>query len=428
MMNPEVIRNKEPSLVEDLTTQGRHNTKLFFLSYILIFFAAPVIYVGVVQAALCDKLGANATISNLPASAYLVGSFAPLFLSWIVPYRMERFVVVGSWALTAFLLSIVCVSLIFPVSNNLRIGTVIGQGLIQGLALYVAQVYMLQCLGRGTTDEQRARALKLTFTYGPISAVAGSISAQFVLTQRIPFLIYPYDFAFLYIIGIPCAAGVAYLSSQYRLLPMEQTVAKSRQSLFPYLIQSLKLFFSDRRLLMLFLAYVFWNYALNAMSNLSLYTHVAMNRDPKDISGIIMVLRFGFKSLGGFVLGVMAIRWGHRSPLTTTVLLVGGASLWAWLMPGYYYLLAFGLMGAGELGGAYFPNYVVTLSSAQSGTRNLSIFTLATPVASVAPTIYGALTDAYGFPASFAFGLATALISLWFVLKLPHGRGANQSA
>ena len=41
-----------------------------------------------------------------------------------------------------------------------------------------------------------------------------------------------------------------------------------------------------------------------------------------------------------------------RAPLVATACLVGAGSLWAWVAPGYAYLGAFGLMGAGELGGS----------------------------------------------------------------------------
>ena len=77
------------------------------------------------------------------------------------------------------------------------------------------------------------------------------------------------------------------------------------------------------------------------MSNLSLYTRAAVGRDPKDLSGVILALRFGCKSLGGWALGVIALRSGIRAPLLATVLLLGGAALWAWSVPGYGFLLAF---------------------------------------------------------------------------------------
>ena len=74
------------------------------------------------------------------------------------------------------------------------------------------------------------------------------------------------------------------------------------------------------------------------------------------------------------------MRKGIRAPLVTTVLLLAAAIVWGWSVPGYAYLLAFRLMGAGELGGAYFPNYAVSISSASSGVRNLSLLTLVGPV------------------------------------------------
>ena len=74
----------------------RRNGNLFSYSYLLIFLAAPVLYVGVVQAALCDRLEASATVANLPAaSAYFLGNFAPIIFAWLLPHRLERFIVVA---------------------------------------------------------------------------------------------------------------------------------------------------------------------------------------------------------------------------------------------------------------------------------------------------------------------------------------------
>src|SRR5207247_8224762 len=93
--------------------------------------------------------------------------------------------------------------------------------------------------------------------------------------------------------------------------------------------------------------------SLSGMSNLCLYTSSAVGRDPKERSGLILALRFGFKALSGLVLGVIAARFGIRAPLITTVCLLGLAAVWPLLAPGYTYLLAFGLMGAG---GSLFPD------------------------------------------------------------------------
>src|SRR5690242_6560310 len=108
---------------------------------------------------------------------------------------------------------------------------------------------------------------------------------------------------------------------------------------------------------MLWLAYASWYSTFSATTNLSLYTPHVLHRDPKELSGLIMAIRFGGKSLAAYGLGMLALRVGIRAPLTACVLLLGAATIWGGLVPGYAFLLCFALMGGGELGGAYFPNY-----------------------------------------------------------------------
>lgn len=397
----------------------RHNGILFLICYILIFFSVPVDYVGVVQAALCLNLGASSVVANLPASAYLLGCVAPIIVSRIIPHRLERGTLVWAYWVIAALMGFVCITLVAPVANSIRIVVVIAQGFISGLAGSTANVYLYQCLGRGTTMTGRARALKLTFTWSPISAIAGSLGAQFVLNHGIPFLVFPSDFAFLYVIGAVCAGGVALTASRFELMPIKE--GNEARSLVRYIVESTTSYFHDRPLAMLWIAYVLWYSTLMAMPNISLYTRQALGRDPAEFSGLIMAIRFAGKSLGGFVLGAIALRRGIRAPVVGTVLLIGMGILWAWVVPGYSFLIAFAMIGAGELGGAYFPNYVISVSSPEISARNLSILTLASPIASLAPIIYGGLTEHYGYPASFAFGILITLPALVIVLKLPKG-------
>ena len=123
-----------PFDASDVTPEmDRHNGWIFTLCYTLVYLSAPVVYVDVVQAALCDKLGASATVANLPASAYLVGQIAPLIVSWLVPVRWERAVVVTSYAMTSAWISLVLLTLLIPFPASVRLGAVIGQGLLQGL-------------------------------------------------------------------------------------------------------------------------------------------------------------------------------------------------------------------------------------------------------------------------------------------------------
>jgi hypothetical protein len=402
---------------------NRANGRIFLFSYLLIYFAAPVTYIGVVQAVLCDKLGTGATVANLPFAAYQAGQFAPIILAWLTPHRMERPMVVWSNSVNAAVLSAVALSLILPAPSWLRIGVLIGQGLIQGVAASASQVFMLQCLNRGTTLAGRARALKYTFTFGPLSAVVGSLAAQYGLNPGFRGLPFPYDFALLYLVGLPCIAGVALLSRGYQLAPLDD---EPRQPLLRFLATSLQEYCASRPLLLMWFAYLFWNSSISGLGNLSLYAREALGRDPKDFSGIMMALRFGCKSLGGYALGAIALRRGLRASALTSVALVGASEIWGWLVPGYAYLFAFGLMGAGELGGMYIPNCTPALSSLANGTRNLSLLTLATPFSGVAATVHGALADRFGFYASFAFGLTTALLAFLFILRTPKLQARKQ--
>ena len=104
---------------------------------------------------------------------------------------------------------------------------------------------------------------------------------------------------------------------------------------------------------------------------------------------------------------------------------MAGGLLRGWVAPGYLFLFAFALPGAGQMNGAYTPNYAVTLSRPEAGARNLSLLGLAGPVASFAPALHGYLTDRYGFGASFLFDLGAALLGLWLTARIRPPRAAG---
>ncbi len=400
----------------------RRNGLILMATYFLIYFSAPVIYVGVVQAALVDKLGAGAMIANLPATAFQFAQFAPLVLAWLVPHRLEKPVVVWANVITASLMALVCLALILPAPAWIRIGAVVLHSLLQGFTGSASQIFTIQCLRRGTTEQGLARALRLTYTLGPIAAVAGSLNAQFILRHGFRGIVYPYDFGLLYFIAVPCTLGVAWLSSRYQLLDMPDEV---RRPFFRYLRGTIRDFSVAPALVLLWLAYVAWNASLTGTANLSLFTRQAMGRDPKEFSGIINAIRFGTKAVAGWLLGMLALKKGLRASVLVTLVLVGIGSAWPLAAPGYSYLACFGFMGAGELGGAYFPIYASRLASTADAPRFVSMLTLAATVASFAPVLYGAITERFGFPASFVVGLLFAIAGAALVARI---RRSNDSA
>lgn len=388
----------------------RRNGLLYLLMYAAIFLAAPVSYVGLIQAVLCEKLGSNATVANMPAATYLLGGFAPLIFSLIVPHRWDRAVVVWSSGITALLIGVVCFALTAHLPNWIPLSVLIVQGLLQGISATTAQVFTFQCLARGTTIEGRNWAFKWTYFISPICAVAGSLAAQHILSGGLRFVKFPYDFALLYAIGFACMTAVTICGSLFQLVPIPD---KMRPPFYQDLAVSIREYIHCRPLLLLFGVYTLWYCALNITPNLALYARHAMDRDPKEVSGWILAVRFGCKSIGGYALGAIALRWGLRKSVIMCSALLMAGTLWGWMAPGYAFLFAFGLLGAGELGGAYIPNYGVALSKPEATARNISLLTLATPLSSFSPALFGFLADHFGFSSSFICALLMALAAIW---------------
>ena len=420
MATPTRLDSYSSRITEEMT---RLNGGIFLVSYLLIYFAAPAVYIGIVQAALIDQLEASATLANLPLAVYKCGSFAPLIMSWLAPHRLERQVVVWANVMTTIVLTLVFLTLVLPVSTSVRISALILQGLFQGLSGSTSMIFQLQCLTRGTTSEGRIRVLKRTFTLTPLAAVVGSLFAQWVLGPQFTWLAFPYDFAMVYLTAIPCIAGVAFISTRYDLAPLPD---EPRKPFFGHLVLAVKEFAASPSLRLAWLGYWLWYLTLAIIPNLSLYSKEAIGVDPQDYSGLMMALRFGCKAMGGYLLGWIALRHGFRASAFTSVALLAVGILWGWGIPGFAYLLAFGFIGAGELGGTYFPNFVAVLSSPEAGTRNLALVQLAPPVSSFAPAVHGGLADIWGFPASFLFGLVAAAVSMVLVSRIRERGGGKK--
>ncbi len=403
----------------------QRNGWLFLAMYIFVYLAAPVTYVGVVQATLCSRIGADATIANLPASSFLFGGFAPLVLSLIVPHRLERRLLVYSNAITAVLLGAVFVTLAMNAPPRVILVVLVTQGLLQGFTNASSQIFTFQCLARGTTEDGRNRAFKRTFALTPFCAVSGSLLAQYILSGGLQSIRFPWDFAALYGIGLVCLLAITVLSARLQLAPMDDNPP---QPFLRELADSTASFIRSRPLMLLLVSYTLWNCVLAIAPTLALFSREAISREPAELSGLMMALRFGCKSIGGWLLGAIALRWGARYSVMTTHLLLAAGVIWASVVPGYPFLFAFGLIGAGELGGAWMPNYGITLSRPQVAARNISILTLALPASSFAPAMLGYVADQAGFRWSFAAAAVLAAIALAATMLIGEPDDARRSA
>ncbi len=140
--------------------------------------------------------------------------------------------------------------------------------------------------------------------------------------------------------------------------------------------------------------------------NMSLFTRDAVGRAAEDLAGILL----------GWVLA----RTNPKVPMLVKIGLQIAGVLWVLLVPGYWFLLAFGINSAGEMFGVYFIDYPLSCSRQRDVRRNLAALTLVSSLVGLAPLAYGWISVHYGLRTSFWTALVLLLLTTALViLKLP---------
>ena len=122
------------------------------------------------------------------------------------------------------------------------------------------------------------------------------------------------------------------------------------------------------------------------------------------------MLRFSFKVVTGATLGWLLTRTNPRIGILATSGIFLVAQIWAMFVTGPWYLVAFGIHGAGELVGVYAPNYIVSASRRDQLRRNMAFVTMLMVPAAPAGYLFGAIVDGVKRANWTAFGLnSTAL-------------------
>jgi fucose permease len=147
-----------------------------------------------------------------------------------------------------------------------------------------------------------------------------------------------------------------------------------------------------------------------------LYTNEVLGEPPEAYAGYQFALRFGFKIVAGLLLGWLLARTHPRAGLTATTLLSLIGLAWAICVPGKWYLVTFGILGAGELYGVYYPNYLVSCCPASQVRRNLAYAQLLALPVSVTPLVFGMISDQYGLRCS----IETAAVLLVATILMVH--------
>src|SRR5262249_30239025 len=182
-------------------------------------------------------------------------------------------------------------------------------------------------------------------------------------------------------------------------------------------------FFSYRLILLAVIGYILVYSGHMVMSNVTLYTQEAIGEPPEKYVGLQMALRFGFKVFAGFFLGWLLTRTNPKTLLVVTASLSFAGVAWALSVPGFWFMLSFGIMGAGELFGVYYPNYILGCSPKSRMRRNMAFASLVTMPVGFAPVLFGFISDELGsgnkkvgFQASFVAAMLLIVAAIVLVL------------
>jgi MFS family permease len=413
--------------------QQWRNVALYSCINCLTYLAAPVAYVGITQASLCASLGASDTVANLPTSAFF---WAAIFLVVIAArfhkVSATRYVLAGAYALLASASMVVVFALWWPLPAFVRLAAVVVYGGLAGAAIGVRNVYLWEVVNRGIAAELRGWAYSLSFGVGPLFAVAGSLLAQLLLTGQVelplpsltegfaltrlemPPLAFPLNFLTVFGATVPVLGIAAILSSRFQLPPSDDEERPLR--LTASIAQSVGEMSRDRILLIAIVAYVLVDAGGTITNNMALYNAEILHKSAEQFAGYQNALRFGCKMTVGLVLGWLLVRTHAKMGMVVTALFCISGIIGALTLSDSTFLLCFGLMGAGELYGIYYLNYIMARSHPGRLRQNMAMLQLLSLATSIAPAAFGALADNYGLPTSFIAAACVVACSLTLIV------------
>jgi len=487
----DVSAGTDPASLSDCplpADQQTRNVLLYATNVALIYLASPVVYVGLVHAALLKRLEFSNTVSNLPSSVYLWTTPLPVLVAWYFPrVRQLKPLLIGSYLAVAVMGAVVTVA-VWLDDREWVLLTLVAHAAVLGCALGVVGACGWEVLGRAVSQTRRGQAFALAFGAGPILAVIASLVSQLVLPpppraeelsersrknviaattialQQHPLAVaacssyfvtfpksetkgkqsaepeagqgdegdtsslfprvavpYPWNFASLFAASVPIMVLAAFLSSRFVLI--YPAVEVPRQPFHEGVLGGFGEFFSYRLILFATIGYILVYCGNQSMTNISLFTREAIGKPAEAFAGLQLALRFGFKVIAGFFLGWLLMRTNPKTLLLVTAGLTLAGVAWALGAPGKWFLLSFGILGAGELFGVYYPNYILGCSPKSKMRRNMAFASLVTMPVGFAPVLFGFISDTlgthdkkFGFQASFVAAIILLLAAIVLVL------------
>jgi hypothetical protein len=283
-----------------------------------------------------------------------------------------------------------------------------------------------EALAHGVSEARRGTALTLAYGVGPVFAVIGSLGSQLILTNELfgwtpPLyrpMSYPCNFALLFGASLPLMALAGYLALRY-VLPLPERDAE-RQPFKEAVLGGFGRFVGYRLITIACVGYLLVYSAHMVQNNMVLYTLEVVNVPSETLVGYQNALRFTCKVIGGLLLSWVLVRTSALMCMVVTTILDALSVVWILFVRGMSFLFAFGLNGAGELFGVYYPNYIVSCSPKAHVRRNMAFLrVIQTPVAA-APALLGWIADTWSLRTSFSVSLTMFVATLiWMLVALP---------
>ncbi len=411
--------------------QQSRNLFCFAGFWCLYYLTAPVTYIGVTHANLLQQLGFDKTVCNLPHAVYQWMTALPIVVAWFLPQpKLLKPLLVIPLVLMASITGAVALSLWLGLSANVVKIAVIAHGAVFGASNGVLIMSLWEVLRRGVSTSRRGQVLGVTFGVGPLLACVGSM-AQAALFENFSIfgislgLSFPDNYLVLFAAAAPLILLETLVAASFIVpLPTEEPVNKSHLA---EIAGGLRHFFTYRPLAIGAVAYLLVSAGGSAiLDNVSLHAKDVLDETTATTMGSQNFLRFGFKAVAGVLLGWLLTKTHPKALLltTTSILLIGMG--WALTASGRWYLISFGLLGAGELYGAYFPNYIAT-SSAKSKVRlNIAYLGLLGSLVGFASVWFGQISDCFGSIASFHAATRILAAGIFLVAVALPARPAPQ--
>jgi predicted MFS family arabinose efflux permease len=409
-------------------TRQNRNIACFAIFWAFFYLAAPVSYIGLTHANLLKDLGNNDTFCNRPSAVYSWMAVVPVLTAWFLPQpRYLKPLALSAIGGMATITAAVAVTLASGASSTAASRMVVAHAAVFGASSGILLTALWDMLRRGVSTSRRGKALGAAFGIGPLFACVGALLQDALFDGRLlgghSFgLAFPSNYMAMFAAVAPLLVGLGIMIASFTLPAVGcsqlSAPAVGQESPLSELTSGLRQFVRNRSVLFAVVIYVIVYSGGNAIfSNVSLHAKEILGQQT-DTLGVQTFLRFGFKAAAGAGLGWLLATASPRATLitTTSILLVGMG--WALGSSGTWFLLTFGIMGAGELFGAYFPNYVTTASEKPFVRLNMAYLSLLSVLVGFSSHAFGEISDHFGRKTSFAVAAGMLVVALFLIGRL----------